>query len=129
MVNVDLSTCDGHVVIALRGELDMLDAANVAAELAAAVARDPDLIIDLTGLDFIDCSALGVLLRVQQLARQADGELLLAAPQQHVLRLLTLTGMNGVFSVHASAEQAAASGRRSPPAPVPTARLVVLLSA
>jgi hypothetical protein len=32
MFSVDLSTreCDGHVVVALRGELDLVDAADVA---------------------------------------------------------------------------------------------------
>ena len=40
MFSVDLSTreCDGHVVVALRRELDLVDAADVAAALAAAVA-------------------------------------------------------------------------------------------
>ena len=43
MFSVDLSTreCDGHVVVALRGELDLVDAADVAAALAAAVASEP----------------------------------------------------------------------------------------
>jgi len=44
MVSVDLSTCDcdGHVVVAPRGELDVADAAGVAAALAAVVPREPE---------------------------------------------------------------------------------------
>jgi nitrilase len=43
MFSVDLRTreCDGYVVVALRGELDLVDAADLAAALAAAVAREP----------------------------------------------------------------------------------------
>jgi hypothetical protein len=45
--SVDLGTreCGGRVVVALRGELDLADAADVAAALAAAVARDPRIIV------------------------------------------------------------------------------------
>ena len=39
-------------------------------------------------------------------ARQAGGDLLLAAPRGPVRRILTLTGLTGVFSVHASVDQA-----------------------
>ena len=43
MFSVDLSTRegDGHVIVALRGELDILDAAGVAGALATVTAREP----------------------------------------------------------------------------------------
>jgi anti-anti-sigma factor len=73
MFSVDLSTreCDGHVVVALRGELDLVDAADVAAALAAAVAREPRIIVDLAGLEFIDCSGVAALARGRRHARHA----------------------------------------------------------
>jgi anti-sigma B factor antagonist len=108
MASVSLSTreYDGHVVVALCGELDVVDVASVMAVLAAAAARDPRIIVDLAALEFIDCYALGALGRVRVQARQADGDLLLAAPRGQVRRILTLTGLIDVFSVHASVEEA-----------------------
>ncbi len=108
MASVSLSTREygGHVVVALCGELDVVDAANVMAVLAAAAARDPRIIVDLAALEFIDCYALGELGRVRAQARQAGGDLLLAAPRGQVRRILTLTGLIDVFSVHASVEEA-----------------------
>jgi len=52
MFSVDLSTREsgGHVVAELRGELDLADAAGVAAALAAVAAREPQIIVDLTAL-------------------------------------------------------------------------------
>lgn len=49
MFSVDLSTreCDGHVVAALGGELDLVDAADVAAVLVTVAAREPEIIVDL----------------------------------------------------------------------------------
>ena len=116
MATVGLSTrvYGGHVVVALDGELDVVDAAGVMAVLAAAAAGSPRIIVDLAALEFIDCCALGVLGRVRSQARQAGGDLLLAAPRGPVQRTLVLTGLIGVFSVHASVEQAvqAAEGSR-----------------
>ena len=84
------------------------------AALAAAAAGNPRIIVDLAALEFIDCCALGVLGRVRAQTRQAGGDLLLAAPRGPVQRILALTGLIGVFSVHASVEQAvqAADGSR-----------------
>jgi anti-sigma B factor antagonist len=108
MVSIDLSTVvrDGHAVVGLRGELDVTDAAGVTEALAGVAAGHPDIIIDLTGLEFIDCCGLWALTRAREQASRAGGRLLLAAPQQLVLRVLALTGLADVFSVHASVEQA-----------------------
>ena len=124
MFSVDLSTreCGGHVVVALRGELDLVDAADVAAALAAAVAREPGIIVDLAGLEFIDCSGVAALARGRRAARQAGGDLLLAAPRQRVLRVLAITRLAGEFSVHASVEEAAGSAGRSGREAVPVPR-------
>jgi anti-anti-sigma regulatory factor len=47
--STDLSTrsYDGRSVVALRGELDLVDAAAVAAALTAVAVRDPWIIVDL----------------------------------------------------------------------------------
>ncbi len=116
MVSVDLSTreCDGQVIVALRGVLDVAEAVSVAAALTAVAARERHIIIDLAGLEFIDSSGVAALVRGRRQARNAGGELLLAAPQQQVLRVLTLTRLIDVFPVHATvAEAAAGSAGRS----------------
>jgi anti-sigma B factor antagonist len=123
MFSVDLSTreCDGHVIVALRGELDVADAVSVAAALAALAARNLQIIVDLAGLDFIDSSGVAALARGRKHARHAGGDLLLAAPKQQVLRILTLTRLIEVFPVHASVDDAAGRLRGAPrsAAPVP----------
>jgi anti-sigma B factor antagonist len=87
MAGVDVSTreCDGQVVVALRGQLDMAEAAGAAAAFTAVVARGPQIIVDLAGLEFIDSSGVAALVRGRNLARQAGGDLLLAAPRRHSL--------------------------------------------
>jgi anti-anti-sigma factor len=46
------------VVVALRGQLDMAEAAGAAAAFTAVAARGPQIIVDLAGLEFIDSSGV-----------------------------------------------------------------------
>jgi len=107
-VELKASVCDGLVVVALRGDLDVTGAADAEAAIMALVARGQSLVIDMSALDFMDCCSLGALLRVQGLAWRGGGDVVLAAPQRQVLRLLALTGKDEVFSVHASVAAAVA---------------------
>ena len=117
MRNVELRTrvCRGYAVAMLRGELDTRDAEDTAVAVAALAAGGQRLIIDLETLDFIDCHAVGALLGVRATARQAGGDVLLAAPHGPVLRLLTLLGVPGVHASVAAADSAVRrnAGRRA----------------
>jgi anti-anti-sigma factor len=126
MPDVELRTVvrDGHVVVTLRGELDVTGAADAEAEITALVAPRRCLIIDMSALDFIDCSSLGALLRVQGLARRGGGDVALAAPRPQLLRLLALTGLDEVFRVQANVA-AALAGAASPRRRYPWRRLAV----
>jgi anti-anti-sigma factor len=90
-VELKASVRDGFVVVVLRGDLDVTGAADAEAAIAALVASGQTLIIDMSRLDFMDCGSSRALLRVQTLARRGGGDVVLAAPQPHVLRLLALT--------------------------------------
>jgi anti-anti-sigma factor len=113
-----MSTHDAgdHIVAVLRGELDVVDAVAVAAALAAVAARGTAIIVDLAGLEFMDSSGVAALAHGRKLARLAGGDLLLAAPQRQVLRILALTRLIDVFPVHASVGEAAGHAERSRPA-------------
>jgi anti-sigma B factor antagonist len=138
MFNVELSVGDfgGHAVVALNGELDLADVPAVESHLIAVVAAcGPSVIVDLAGLEFIDCCGLGVLVRVQRWIRASGGDMPLAAPQQHLRRLLGLTGLISVFSVYPSVAHAAGGAKLAQPVvaaapcwPMPL-RLPVLASA
>jgi anti-sigma B factor antagonist len=108
MFSTDLSmcACDGHVVVTLRGELDLIDAAYVAVALAALADSEPAIVADLTGLEFIDCSGVQALSHGGRQARKSGGDLMLAAPRPQVRRLLAITARVHDFSVHATVQEA-----------------------
>ena len=99
----------GCAVLAVRGELDISDRAELSSWLAAAVSCGPWVIVDLADLAFIDCSSLGVLAGAREQAQLAGGDVLLAGPRGAVARLLLLTGRDRVFSVFPSVSVAAFS--------------------
>jgi len=108
------SVCEGRVVVALRGDLDVTGVPDTEAAITALMARGQWLIIDMSALDFMDCASLGALLGVQRLARCAGGDVILAAPHSYAQRLLALTGKDEAFWVRPSVAAAVAGipGRR-----------------
>jgi len=122
MCSVELRTgeCEGRVVVVLRGELDVGDAASVAAALTEIAARERQIIVDLAGLEFIDSSGLAALVRVRKYARHAGGDL---------LRVLAVTRLIEVFSVHGCVEEAASSAGRPSLAAAPAGGRPVVVAA
>jgi anti-sigma B factor antagonist len=108
-MTLESGECGGHVVVVPRGELDLVDAAAVAAALKALAAREPRIIVDLAGLGFIDVSGVAALESGRRHARDVGGDLLLAAPQPPAGRVLGLIWDNGGFAVPASVAEAVAS--------------------
>jgi anti-sigma B factor antagonist len=89
-------------VLALSGELDISDAAELSAQLTAVMSGEPWVIVDLADLAFIDCSSLRVLAGARERTRLAGGDVLLAGPRGAVTRLLLLTLWGREFSVFPS---------------------------
>ena len=89
----------GCTVLALRGELDITDAAELSSQLTAVMSGQPWVIVDLTELAFIDCGSLQVLAGARERAQLTGGDVLLAGPRGEVARLLLLTGWARVFPV------------------------------
>jgi anti-sigma B factor antagonist len=84
---------NGAVVISLAGELDLYNAEEIRTALAEAIATGPNrVVIDLAEVEFIDSTALGVLVEVHsQLGRE---NLRLAAPQPGTRRALQVSGLD-----------------------------------
>ena len=112
-VSMIVRDCGNTAVVALRGELDIADAAEVAAALMAAAVGRTETVVDLAGLAFLDCSGVAALVRARTQVRRAGGVLLLASPQRRVLRVIALTGLIDIADIHDSIEDATDMARRA----------------
>ena len=94
------------VVIRLGGELDLYNAAQVRSALADAYAQTPErIVVDLGEVEFIDSTALGVLIEIRAKLDNRDG-LLLAAPGLETRRALEVSGLDKLFVVRDSVQDA-----------------------
>jgi len=96
-------------VIRLGGELDLYNAAQVRSALADASAQVPGrIVVDLGEVEFIDSTALGVLVETRAKLNNRGG-LLLAAPGLETQRALQISGLDRLLSVHDSVQEALAA--------------------
>jgi anti-sigma B factor antagonist len=107
-----LSTRDhgGVAVMSLRGELDFTSSSVLQAYLGDQrwQARKHS-VADLTGLAFIDCACLGILVWHCMQIRSRGSSFALAGAQPAVRRILAVTGRLNWFDVHDTVELAVTS--------------------
>lgn len=100
---------NGAVVVHLVGELDLYNAPEVRSALLDLTSEQPErLVIDLGEVDFVDSTALGVLIEVRtRLANRQS--FLLAAPGLETHRALKISGLDQHLAVHDTVESALAA--------------------
>ena len=101
----------GVVVVRPTGRLNMTAARMLREELHAVVESGGSrVVVDLSGVEFIDSSGLGALLSGLKAARQAGGDLHIAAPNRQAITVLELTNLNRVLRVQPPPEGASDDG-------------------
>ncbi|MEU9266116.1 anti-sigma factor antagonist [Streptomyces sp. NPDC048251] len=105
-----------RVVVAVRGELDLDSAEQLAHTLRAALgAAVGGVDLELGGVDFCDCSALNVLIGLHEQSLKQGKTVALRTVGPAVDRLLTLTGTRMLFDApgpHATGSAGAGGGAR-----------------
>jgi anti-anti-sigma factor len=91
----------GHIVLAVRGELDAETTAGLRDQIAVIldVATAP-LIIDLSGVSFCDASGLVMLVGAQRRARLRGLPVAISGPRRNVRELLRTSGLGHVFAMY-----------------------------
>ncbi len=99
---------DGEtLVFALNGSLDLATAPTVRAALLDAIEKsNHNLIVDLSQLEFLDSTGLGVLIGAHRRTAEHHGTFRLVISNGPISRLLNITGLIAVFSVYRSLEDA-----------------------
>jgi anti-anti-sigma factor len=99
---------NGGVVVRLGGELDLYNADDVRRALAGAIDGGAGrIVVDMSEVDFVDSTALGVLIEAR--SKLGYDGVLLAAPQLETRRTLEVSGLDRHLPVHDSVDGALAS--------------------
>lgn len=92
---------DDTLTVCLSGEIDHHAAASVREEIDAYVCRcrPKTLILDLSGIDFMDSSGLGLMMGRLTLMRELNGVMILKNPTEKVLRIVHLAGLERILKI------------------------------
>jgi len=87
-------------VLVVSGELDISTEHHLVWGVEQAIEQQCAVVaVDLSGVPFIDCSAIGTLVGAVHRLRGVSGQLMVTAVSPQVARLLELTGTAGLFGV------------------------------
>ncbi|MEU5085466.1 anti-sigma factor antagonist [Streptomyces sp. NPDC021356] len=85
----------GHTVLEFHGEIDIAAAVRILPRLDRVTARpESRVVIDLSGVEFFDCSGLRLLHRVRNRVLGQGGDVLLVCTHPLTLRVLAVTGLS-----------------------------------
>jgi anti-sigma B factor antagonist len=99
----------GPTVLAVSGEVDVHTGPALRDRIADALdSGRPRLVVDLSGVDFLDSTGLGVLVAGLNRSQELGGTLSLVCPRPRILTVLRITGLDELFVIHPTVEDALA---------------------
>lgn len=97
----DLLVSGDTLTVLLTGEIDHHAAAAVRETIDREICRvrPKRTVLDLSGIDFMDSSGLGLIMGRIALMRELSGEAVLKNPTEKVLRIVRLSGLERMIQI------------------------------
>lgn len=98
---MDIHSENGKAIAVLTGDIDHHSARKLRSELDSFVmTMQPDiLMIDLTGISFMDSSGIGLIIGRYKLLKELGGRLEVKSPQPYIRRVLRLSGIERIVKI------------------------------
>src|SRR5438105_13061032 len=97
----------GVAIIALIGEVDVYTSPRVKQEIVNLLNGDTTrIIVDLTAVEYLDSTGLGVLIGGLKRTRERDGDLKLICDNVRILRIFEITGLTKIFDIYRNEAEA-----------------------
>lgn len=92
---------DDLALIRIAGEIDLSTSDRLDTDLEHLMTANDgrEIVLDLSGVDFLDSTGLRMLWTARQRAQAAGSRLVLAAPSEPVMRVLRVTKLDKVFQI------------------------------
>ena len=106
-IEIEVRNRDGATIVTARGEVDVATAPALRDGLEEALDRDiGSVVVDLTGVTFIDSTGLGVLIGARRRCVEAGRELRVVVAEPRILKVFEITGLTELFTIHPALEPA-----------------------
>jgi anti-sigma B factor antagonist len=105
---MDVKTAEKELpIIALEGEVDVYTAPQLKQQIINILESGAkELVVDLTKVDYLDSTALGVLIGGLKRMREVDGNMVLICPSPRIRRVFEITGLDKIFDIFNSEDDA-----------------------
>ena len=106
--NYECNYSDGELRVSLRGEIDHHSAVAVRSAIDEKIyeLRPKRMVMDLSRIDFMDSSGLGLIMGRYALIQKLGGEFIVSEPSDRVLRVFELAGLGRIIKiVHSKKEE------------------------
>ena len=110
-VDLQVSTREesGRTVVAATGEVDVYTAPVLDEELTRLTdAGASSLVVDLSGVDFLDSTGLSVIVKALEAVRPRDGRIDVVVAAERVAKVFRITGLDEMVTLHRSLDDALA---------------------
>lgn len=93
---------DGATVVSVSGEVDVATAPALRDRLASVAdgADGRPVVVDLSGVTFIDSTGLGVLIGARKRCEDDGCALRIVILEPRILKVFDITGLTELFSIH-----------------------------
>jgi anti-sigma B factor antagonist len=122
---VRVRTAPLPTLVTVAGEIDLLTAPQLRDEVRAL--PDGDVILDISGVQFLAAAGLRVLLDLHDRQARAGAQVVLAEATLPVQRVLSVTGLDHTLPVIATIDEAVAFVRSAPARTWSTDRRVIAM--
>ena len=95
------------LVLSINGRVEMLTSPQLKEAVDAHISRNElQILFDMSGLDYISSSGLGVLLHAAKILQVKNGRVMLCALKPHIREVFNICGFDKVFPIFETREQA-----------------------
>ena len=109
-MDIEVTQTGGVTLVVPKGDLDMGTADQMKRTLSDLIEKGQSkLVMDLTGVAYVDSSGLGALVAAMKQARAVGGNLKLCGLQEDVRSIFEMTRLIKVMAVHSDRQEAVAS--------------------
>jgi anti-sigma B factor antagonist len=108
-LQIDVERRGGHTVLSPQGDIDFATAPQLKeAVTETLLAGDVHVVVDLLGVEFIESTGLGALIGGRRRALALNGSFALVCAEDHLLKIFQVTGLDKVFVISRTVEDATA---------------------
>lgn len=104
-LSININTTDWHTHVSVSGEIDVYSAPKLKEKLFPFSEKEEmNIIVDLTGVTYMDSTGLGVIVGIFKSVRKHNGSLQLTGLSNRLNKLFMITGLADIMNIKSGVE-------------------------